>query len=90
MAERIVDAVCGKFALDLPAGTARTGAERTAALDHKAGNDSVKAETVIKALLYELFKVFAGDRRAVRTQTELDLSAVFHCDQYHCNRSFLN
>ena len=52
----VVDAVSGKLALDVPARAAGAGAQRAAALDHKAGDDTVEGQAVIKALLDQLLK----------------------------------
>ena len=41
-------------------------------------------QSVIKALLYQLFEVLAGDRCNLRIQFDLDLLSVFHFNDYHC------
>ena len=83
----VLHAVCGKFALDRPTGTAHTGAIRTAALDHKAGNHPVEGKAVIKALTHQLLKVFTGDGRNVGIQLDLDLFPVFHFNLNHIRSS---
>ena len=79
----VLDTVCSEFALDVPAGTAHAGTVRTAALNHKSRNHAVKNQSVIKALLYQLFKVFTGNRCNFRIQFDLNLLAVCHFNDYH-------
>jgi hypothetical protein len=43
-----------EFIAELVTGTARSGAERIAALDHEAGDDAMKDESVVKGLFHLL------------------------------------
>ena len=76
----IFEAVAGKLALDGVARTAGADAVRVAALDHKAGDDAVEDDAVIKALLDEGDEVVDGVRRDLRIELRLDDAAVFHFD----------
>ena len=70
MAESVLNAVHRELALDSFIASARTVALGVSALSHKAVNDSVKGKTVVKALFYKLFKVFAGQRRFIGIKSD--------------------
>ena len=57
MLEIVFEAVAGKLALDAVAGAAGACALGVAALNHKAGDDTVEDDTVVKALVYKGDKV---------------------------------
>ena len=80
MLEVIGEAVLGKFALDMIAGAAGTGAVRTAALQHKAPDDPMEGQTIVKALLDEADKVVDSVGRYGRIQFCLHNAAVLHGD----------
>ena len=79
----VVDAVGGKLALDVPAGAAGAVAQRAAALDHKAGDDTVEGQAVVKALLDQLFEILTGDGGNFLVQLDVDDAAVFHSNANH-------
>ena len=79
----VVHAVSGKLALDVPARAAGAGAQRAAALDHKAGDDTVEGQAVIKALLDQLFEILTGDGGNFLIQLDVDDAAVFHSNANH-------
>ena len=75
--------VCTEFALDVFLCAAHAIALGIAALDHKALDNSVENKAVVKALLYELFKILYGDGCCLGIKLELDHTAVLHFDYYH-------
>ncbi len=79
----VIPAVCAELSLDVFLCAAHTVAERVAALDHKAGDDSMEGETVVESLGNELLKVLYGDGRRVGIKLYLDPCAVFHFNNYH-------
>ena len=81
--EGVVDAVSGKLALDVPARAAGAGAQRAAALDHKAGDDTVEGQAVVKAFLDQLFEILTGDGGNFLVQLDVDDAAVFHSNANH-------
>ena len=64
----IVKSIGGKFAPNAVSRAAHAGAVWASALDHKAGDDAVKGQAVIKFFADQLFKVFYSARRLVRFQ----------------------
>ena len=78
MLQIVLEAVRGELALDAVAGTAHAGALRVAALDHKAGDDAVEDQSVVKSLADEGNKVVDGVRRDFGIKLSLDNVAVFH------------
>ena len=58
-------------------------AGRVAALDHKAGDDAVEGQAVIKALIDQFQKVFAGDRCCGSIQFNVNSFAVLHRNTNH-------
>ena len=60
-----------------------TGDGRVAALDHKAGDDAVEGQAVIKALIDQFQKVFAGDRCCGSIQFNVNGFAVLHRNTNH-------
>ena len=83
MAELVFHAVELKLALDAVAGAAGSRAVGAAALDHKAGNDAVEDETVVKLLLDQGNKVIDGLRRDLGIKLTDDPAAVFHFDGHN-------
>ena len=81
--ERIVHAVGGKLALDVPAGAAGAVAQRAAALDHEAGDHAVEGQAVVKALADQLLEILTGDRSGFFVQLDIDDAAVFHSNANH-------
>ena len=81
--DRVVVTVCTELADDVLLRAAHTVTEGIAALDHKAGDNSVEGETVVEALLNEIFEVFYGLGGVLGIELKLDLAAVFHFDDYH-------
>ena len=79
----VVPAVVSKLALDVPAGAAHAGALGAAALDHKAGDDPMEDQTVIKALAHQLQKVLHGQRGRLGVQLKINGFAVFHSNANH-------
>ena len=79
----VVDAIGGKLALDVPAGAAGAVAQRAAALDHKAGDDTVEGQAVVKAFLDQLFEILTGDGGNFLVQLDVDDAAVFHSNANH-------
>ena len=79
----IVHAVGSKLALDVPAGAAGAVAQRAAALDHKAGDDAVERQAVVKALADQLLEIFTGDGSGFLVQLNVDDAAVFHSNANH-------
>ena len=88
MLNGVDDAVLQELTLDVPARAAHAGALRAAALDHKAGDDAVEGQAVVKALLDQLLKVFAGDGSCLGVQLNVDGLAVLHRDTDHVVVSF--
>ena len=76
-------AVSGKLALDVPARATGAGAQRAAALDHKAGDDTVEGQAVVKAFLDQLFEILTGDGGNFLVQLDVDDAAVFHSNANH-------
>ncbi len=72
-----------ELTLDVPARAAGAGAQRAAALDHKAGDDAVEGQAVIKALIDQFQKVFAGDRCCGSIQFNVNGFAVLHRNTNH-------
>ena len=89
--QRVLYAVLRKFALDLIAGTAHTRTGGVAALDHEACDNSVEDESVIKALVCELYEIVNGDGRNLGIKLQGHGAAVFHFNDCfgHGKRSFL-
>ena len=81
--EGVIDAVSGKLALDVPARAAGAGAQRAAALDHKARDDTVEGQAVVKAFLDQLFEILTGDGGNFLVQLDVDDAAVFHSNANH-------
>ena len=79
----IVVTVSAEFTVELLLGAAHTVAEGVAALDHKAGDNSVEGEAVVEAFLCERFKVCDSLGCVLGIELKLDLAAVFHFDDYH-------
>ena len=71
------------FCRNSPAGAAGAVAGRVAALDHKAGDDAVEGQAVIKALIDQFQKVFAGDRCCGSIQFNVNSFAVLHRNTNH-------
>ena len=69
-------AVLREFALDRFRAAAGTVTARIAALCHKTIYYTVELQTVIKAVLDQLFKVFTSDRCFVRIQCDDKRTAV--------------
>ena len=69
--------------IGLPAGAAGAVAGRVAALDHKAGDDAVEGQAVIKALIDQFQKVFAGDRCCGSIQFNVNGFSVLHRNTNH-------
>ena len=91
--EVVFEAVGGEFTLDVVAGTAHAGAVRAAALDHKAVDNAVKGQPVIKAAARKAKEISHGVGRDLGVQLSLDDLAAFHFYCYdwvfHWNHSFL-
>ena len=83
MLEIVGNAVHFELALDRVAGAAYADALGVAALDHKAANDAVEDNAVIKLILYQRDKVV--DRVGCNLGIKLGLYdiAVFHFDCYY-------
>ena len=78
--QRVPDAVGGEFAADLIPRPAATRAGRVAALNHKAADDAVKNQSVIKAAARELDEIRHRFRRVFLTKLDHHFFAVFHFD----------
>ena len=78
MLQVILEAVGRKLAPDAVAGAAHAGAVGVAALDHKAGDDPVEDQAVIKALAYKGDEIVDGVGSDLRVELGLDHVAVFH------------
>ena len=83
MLEGIDHAVGAELALDGEAGAAHAGRIRVAALNHKAGNDAMEAQAVVKAVLHELDKGRHGVGRRFGIQLDLHHIAVFHLNGHN-------
>ena len=79
----VVDAVGSKLTLDVPARAAGTVAQRAAALDHEAGDDTVEGQAVIEALADQLLEILTGDGSGFLVQLNVDDAAVFHSNANH-------
>jgi len=66
--------------LDVVARPAGAVALRAAALHHEVGNDPVKVESVVEALLGERDEVLDGLRRVFREEFEPNLAALLERD----------
>ena len=72
----VFHAVCPEFALDAVSGAARPVASGTAALNHKALYHAVEGQPVIKALFYQVDKIFYRNGRDVGIKLRLYLAHV--------------
>ena len=79
----VVHTVCSELALDVPARAAGAVAQRAAALDHKAGDDTVEGQAVIEALADQLLEILTGDGGDFLIQLNVDDAAVFHSNANH-------
>ena len=82
MSQVVLHAVEPELALDAVAGTAHAGTLGAAALNHKAGDDTVKDQTVIEAFVDQRDEVAHRLGRYFGIQLSNDLAAVFHFDGY--------
>lgn len=64
-----------ELVVKLITGAAATGAGRVAALDHEVGDDAVENETVVKAVVRQIFEVGDGARSLVGEEFDFDRSA---------------
>ena len=76
--EIVLEAVGGKFALDLVTGAARAVAVRVAALDHKTGDNAVKHHTIVKAGIRQRDEVVDGVGRKLGIELTAHHRAAFH------------
>ena len=79
----IIETVLAEFSLYAVARAAHAGTLRISALDHKAGNDSVENEPVIKVMVYKADEVVDGVRSLVRIELHLDNAVVLHGYGYY-------
>ena len=61
---------------------AHAGSGRVSALDHKARNDAVENQSVIKAVVDKLQKICDRFGSRLRIQFDFDLISVFHLQDY--------
>lgn len=73
----IIDTVCGKFTNNRVLGTAKTGALRVTALNHKVFNYTVEDKAVIKALTNQLLEVCNGNGSAFGVELYNNVAIVF-------------
>jgi len=78
--QAVLEAVGGKLALDAVAGAADADALGIAALDHKALNNAVENQSVIKALIDQGDEIVDGVGGDIGIELRLDDIAVFHFD----------
>ena len=78
--EVVLDAVAGELTLDGVARAAHTGALGAAALDHKARDDPVEDQPVVKAALDQRDKIVYRVGGDLGIELGLDQPAIFHFD----------
>ena len=83
MLQIIGKAVLCKFALDAVAGAAHAVTVGASALNHKASDNPVKDQSVIKTFTDQADKVVYGNRSDFGIQLCFDHAAVFHGDGYN-------
>ena len=76
VAQIVFKTIVRKLAADRIAGASHAGALRIAALNHKAGNDTVKNGAVVKTLFDERDKIVDRIRGNLRVQLNLDFAVV--------------
>ena len=80
MLQRVLHAVLSKFSLDAVAGAAHAGAFRTAALNHKALDNPMENQAVIKFLMDKTDKIVDGNGCCLRIKLQTDDISAFHCN----------
>ena len=76
MAQIVFKTIVRKLAADRIAGASHAGAIRIAALNHKAGNDTVKNGAVVKTLFDERDKIVDRIRGNLRVQLNLNFAVI--------------
>ena len=80
MRQRIVHTIQCEFSLDILTGAAGTVSVGITALHHKSFVDTMKGESVVKAVSRQLQKVLYGNRRRVPVQLHGNLAIILHRD----------
>ena len=80
MRQLVLHTVLRKLALDGVLRAAGAVAQRVAALHHKAGNNAVKGQSVIKAVVCKVHKVLNRDRRCIAVQLDVNRAVVLDGD----------
>jgi len=73
----------GKFSLDAVAGIAHPGSVRASALDHKAFDNPVEDQAVIKFFVDQTDEIVYGIGSDFRVKLRLDYVSVFHGNSYN-------
>ena len=76
----VFHSIAGKFALDGILCSAGSVSVWISALDHKSVNDPVEGQTVIKIVLYQLYKICDCDGCGVCIQLYIDLAIILYGD----------
>ena len=79
MRKVVFNAIIGKFAGNGIRRAARPVAVRVAALDHKAGDDAMERESIVKAFFRKLDKILYRDRCDRFVQRDRDDAVAFYC-----------
>ena len=80
MRQLVLHAVLRELALDGVLRAAGAVAQRAAALDHKAGDDAVERQSVVKTVVCQVHKVLNRDRRCIAVQLDVDRAVVLDGD----------
>ena len=82
MFQIVFESVHREFTADMIARSTCAGAQRAAALDHKAFDDAVECKSVVEALSDEADEIIDCVRRDLRIEFGLDDFSVFHVKGY--------
>lgn len=83
MREIIFDAVTFKFAFDRIIRSARANTIGIAALNHKAFNNPMENQAIVKALVDQIDEISASVRRIFVVQFKLDIAEILDRKNYH-------
>ena len=80
MFDRVFYSIGGELAFNRLIRAAHSGTFRVAALNHKAGDDAVKCQAIVKSFLNKFGKICHRDRGLVGIQFHFNRSIIFDCD----------
>ena len=87
MLKRVVKSILAELTLNGISRASHSVSVRAAALDHKAVNDSVENQSVIKTFFYQTYKIIYCVRSNLRIELGLHDIAIFHG---YCNNRIIH